>query len=127
MNNPGIWPCLRFTDAEAARRFLTEVFGLTETLTVRGDDGVSVVHGELRWPEGGGVMYSSASECATGPAPGEQYLCVVTDNPDAVHERAVAAGATVSQPPGDSGHGSRLTAIADPEGNIWTFDTYRGA
>ncbi|GAB3500047.1 VOC family protein [Amycolatopsis cihanbeyliensis] len=127
MNNPGIWPCLRFTDAEAARRFLTEVFGFTETLTVRGDDGVSIVHGELRWPEGGGVMYSSAAECENGPAPGEQYLCVVTGDPDAVHERAVAAGAQVPQPPGDSGHGSRLAAVADPEGNIWTFDTYRGA
>lgn len=48
MSNPNVWPCLNYADAEAARRFLTEVFGFTETLTVRGAGGRAIEHGERK-------------------------------------------------------------------------------
>ncbi|OZM70225.1 glyoxalase [Amycolatopsis antarctica] len=130
MNSPGVWPCLTYADADAARRFLTEVFGFAEALTVRGEDGTAIVHAELTWPEGGGLMYGSAGTPSGGvpePPAGGQWLYVVTADPDAVHERAVAAGATVVHAPYDTDYGSRNVGLADPEGNVWTFGTYRGA
>lgn len=50
---------------------------------------------------------------------------------DVVYERARDAGADVVQPPRDtefgSGVGSYTFTTRDPEGNLWTFGTYRGA
>jgi uncharacterized glyoxalase superfamily protein PhnB len=51
---------------------------------------------------------------------------VVTDAPDALHDRAVAAGAEVFQPLHDTDYGSREFSVRDPEGNRWSFGTYRG-
>lgn len=129
-NNPGVWPGLLYADAEAARTFLTEVFGFTETLTVRDDAAKTIVHAELKWPEGGGVMYGTRGGAHHDGLPqpaGISWLCVATDDPDAVYDRAVAAGAKVVQEPYDTDYGSHNVGIADPEGNIWTFGTYKGA
>jgi uncharacterized glyoxalase superfamily protein PhnB len=38
----------------------------------------------------------------------------------------VAAGAEVLQPLHDTDYGSRDFAVRDPEGNRWSFGTYRG-
>jgi uncharacterized glyoxalase superfamily protein PhnB len=51
---------------------------------------------------------------------------VVTDHPDEVHERAIAAGAELIRPLQDEDYGSRGFTVADPEGNLWSFGTYRG-
>jgi uncharacterized glyoxalase superfamily protein PhnB len=130
---PGVWPCLNFHDAEAARRFLTEVFGFTERLTVRDGSETTIVHAELRWPEGGGVIYGDKTSSGAlkkdvpEPVPGTQWLYIVTADPDAVHKRAVDAGARIVRGPEDTDYGSRNVTIADPEGNSWTFGTYAGA
>jgi uncharacterized glyoxalase superfamily protein PhnB len=51
---------------------------------------------------------------------------VVTDDPDALHARAVIAGAQITAAPHDTDYGSRDFAARDPEGNRWSFGTYRG-
>jgi len=125
-----VWPCVIYRDAEAARVFLTEVFGFTETLTVRDEkDSTRIVHAELKWPEGGGLMYGSGGNHHDypEPAPGTQWLCVYTADPKAVYERAVAAGAKIVTEPYDTDYGAHNVAIADLDGNIWTFGTYQGA
>ncbi|MEU6642277.1 VOC family protein [Saccharomonospora sp. NPDC046836] len=130
MNNPGVWPSLLYRDAETARRFLTEVFGFTEALVVRGEDDVTIAHAELIWPEGGGVMFGSRDKEGSVlplPAEGPQWLYVATDDPDAVYKRAVDAGAMIHHELRETDYGSRDVAVGDPEGNIWTFGTYRGA
>lgn len=129
-NTAGVWPCLLYDDAEEARAFLTDVFGFIEALTVRGADDNTIVHGELRWPEGGGVMFGSTRGDGHDAVPtpgGVQWLYVVTDDPDAVHRRAEDAGARIVMEPYDADYGSRNVAIADPRGNVWTFGTYRGS
>jgi uncharacterized glyoxalase superfamily protein PhnB len=89
-----------------------------------------VQHAELTWPEGGGVMLGSADRDGT---PFEQLptggcgVYVVTDRPQDVHHRAVTAGAEIVLPLRDRDHGGRDVTIRDPEGNLWTFGTYRGA
>jgi len=38
----------------------------------------------------------------------------------------VVSGATIFAAPEDTDYGSRSVAVLDPEGNAWTFGTYRG-
>jgi uncharacterized glyoxalase superfamily protein PhnB len=127
-DNQRVWPALRYENAKAAVAFLVEAFGFEEALVVPGDE--DVVHAELRWPEGGGVMLGSTSHTEGVhldlPAHGGSVY-VVTDHPDELFERATAAGAEVAQGLRDEDYGSRGFTVRDPEGNFWTFGTYRGA
>jgi len=43
---------------------------------------------------------------------------------DALHDRAVAAGAEIVRPLQDTDYGSREFSSRDPEGNHWSFGTY---
>jgi uncharacterized glyoxalase superfamily protein PhnB len=127
---PTVWPALRSTDARAAIRFLVEAFGFEERLVVSGEGDRDVVHAELRWPLGGGVMLGSTSHVDGVHAqmrPGVACCYVVTDEPDALFTRATAAGAEVVQGLKDEDYGSRGFTVRDPEGNSWSFGTYRGA
>jgi uncharacterized glyoxalase superfamily protein PhnB len=123
---PQVWPTFGATDARALIRFLVDVVGFEET-AVYGEGDV-VVHAELAWPLGGGVMLGSErAGAATVTAPGRFSAYVVVDEPDALHERVRAAGVEVTQELHDTDHGSREFGIRDPEGNHWYFGTYRGA
>jgi uncharacterized glyoxalase superfamily protein PhnB len=128
-----VWPCLNYRDADAAIRFLVDAFGFESTLVVPAHDGRAgvVEHAELRWPDGGGVMLGSAEPDGDNPfrqTPiGGASIYVVTDHPDALLDRATAAGATLVRGLQDEDYGSRGFSVRDPEGNIWSFGTYRGA
>ena len=127
---PTVWPAFRARDARGLIRFLVDAFGFEETVAW-GDQpdgsGEVVVHAQLSWPLGGGVMLGSVrDDGAWTPSPGTAACYVVTDQPDALFERAVAAGAEVLQPLHDTDYGSREFAVRDPEGNRWSFGTYRG-
>ena len=124
---PQVWPTLRARDAPALIRFLVDAFGF-EVTAQYGDD-TTVHHAELAWPAGGGIMLGSVREEADDRwslQPGTFGAYAVTDDPDALHARAVAAGAEVVDPPRDTDHGSREFVVRDPEGNRWSFGTYRG-
>jgi uncharacterized glyoxalase superfamily protein PhnB len=129
---PTVWPTLRARDARGLIRFLVEAFGFEEVVTYgeqTDGSGDVVVHAQLAWPLGGGVMLGSVREGADDAwpvPPGSTGCYVVTDDPDALHDRAVAAGAEVVQPLHDTDYGSRDFAVRDPEGNRWSFGTYRG-
>jgi uncharacterized glyoxalase superfamily protein PhnB len=129
---PTVWPTLRARDARGLIRFLVDAFGFEEVVTY-GDQpdgsGDTVVHAELAWPLGGGLMLGSVREGADEWAltPGTCGCYVVTDDPDALHDRAVAAGARITTPLHDTDYGSRDFAAQDPEGNRWSFGTYRGS
>jgi uncharacterized glyoxalase superfamily protein PhnB len=126
---PTVWPTLRARDARGLIRFLVEAFGFEEVVTY-GDQpdgsGDTVVHAELAWPLGGGVMLGSARDDDWALRPGTAGCYVVTDQPDALHDRAVAAGAEITTPLHDTDYGSRDFAARDPEGNRWSFGTYPG-
>ncbi|MET9401170.1 VOC family protein [Kitasatospora sp. NPDC002965] len=127
---PQVWPSLRAADARALIRHLVEAFGFEEVVAY--GEGDFVTHAELAWPEGGGVMLGSERPTPEGSAPwpggpGSFTAYVVTADPDAVHARAVAAGARITAAPADTDYGSRGFAAADPEGNHWHFGNYPGA
>ena len=125
-----VWPCLAYRDARAAITFLTEVYGFRETAVHAREDDPSVVeHAELRWPLGGGVMLGSAGkdDSAWGRRePGNDAVYVVCDDPDGLFRRAEDAGAEIVRGLVDEDYGSRGFSVRDPEGNLWSFGTYRG-
>lgn len=126
--SPQVWPTLRARDARALIRFLVDAFGFEETAVYA--DGDRVHHAELAWPPGGGVMLGSGPEPGASDdwpmQPGAFGAYVVTDEPDALFARATAAGATVVTGLEDTDYGSRGFMVRDPEGNRWSFGTYRG-
>jgi len=125
-----IWPTLLYDDAPAAIEFLTTGFGFTASIVVPNEADPSVIeHCQLHWPEGGGIMLGSANRPGnpfSQRATGAGAVYVVTAQPDAVHDRAIAAGAGAFAPLEDHDYGSRGFSVTDPEGNIWSFGTYSG-
>jgi len=122
---PQVWPTLSATDARALIDFLVEAFGFIE-VAVHGEGG-EIAHAELAWPLGGGIMLgSNRPDRVWALRPGTFGAYVVTDDPDGLHDRAVKAGATIVQGLTDTGYGSRDFIARDPEGNLWSFGTYRG-
>jgi uncharacterized glyoxalase superfamily protein PhnB len=132
MTNPpaAIWPVLSYRDARAAIAFLRDAFGFEERAAYARDDDPSIIeHAEMRWPLGGGVMFGTAGK-DDGPfgvrVPGNDSVYVVCDDPDALYERAIAAGAALVTGLQDEDYGSRGFTVRDPEGNLWSFGTYAG-
>jgi uncharacterized glyoxalase superfamily protein PhnB len=128
--HPQVWPTLRATDARRLIAFLVEAFGFVEVVVY--GDGDTVDHAQLAWPLGGGIMLGSAERPDGGDdqwplVPGSFGAYVVTDDPDALYTRAVAAGAEILTELHETEYGSRDFAARDPEGNRWSFGTYRGA
>ncbi|RZU33750.1 VOC family protein [Blastococcus saxobsidens] len=124
---PRVWPAFRCRDARTEIRFLVDVLGFEET-AVHGE-GDRVDHAQLDWPEGGGVMLGSVREDpddAWPAVPGTAACYVVTADPAAVRDRAVAAGAATVRELITTDYGSQEFSVRDPEGNLWSFGTYPG-
>lgn len=123
-----VWPTLSYDDAHAAIAFLTTAFGF-EPREVHTDpeDPANVVHAELSWPPGGAVMLGSAPRPDGWPdVRGRGSTYCVSGEVDPLFARAVAAGARVLREPRDEEYGGRDFVVLDPEGNMWSFGTYRG-
>lgn len=124
---PQVWHTVRARDARALIRFLVDVIGFEET-AVYGDGDV-VHHAQLSWPAGGGVMPGSVradgdDQWQVPPGTGGAY--VVADDIDAIFDRAKTADAQILAEPHRTEYGSYDLALRDPEGNRWSFGTYRG-
>ncbi|MFF3857625.1 VOC family protein [Streptomyces sp. NPDC002209] len=123
---PSICPTLRYRDAKAAVKLLTEAFGFSQVAVYEGEDG-SVMHAELAYgnglvmlgSKGTGSVFDKAME---GGGPAGVY--VVVDDVDAHHRRAAEHGVEILMEPTDQDYGSRDYMARDAEGNIWSFGTY---
>jgi uncharacterized glyoxalase superfamily protein PhnB len=116
-----IIPTFRYDDARAAIRFLCDAFGFEEHAVY--EEGGVVHHAELRL----GDAYIMLGERRSGNAdfPGQPTTTyVVVDDPDAHHDRAVAAGAEIVRAVADQDYPSREYAAKDTGGNVWSFGTY---
>ncbi|MFH8605923.1 VOC family protein [Streptomyces sp. NPDC018029] len=124
---PAIWPALQAEDALALIDFLVGTVGFLRTAVY--EDGGRVAHAQLDWPEGGGIMlgsYDPESAAAACGKPGTSGAYVVTDHVDALYARLTEAGVKITREIEDKPYGSREFGIEDPEGNRWSFGTYRG-
>jgi uncharacterized glyoxalase superfamily protein PhnB len=125
---PQVWPTLRARDARALIDFLAGAFGFEEVAAYPDGQG-GIAHAQLAWPAGGGVMLGSVRDDPDdvwAVPPGSFGCYVVTADPDAVHARAVAAGARIARALAGTDYGSREFIALDPEGNRWSFGTYQG-
>lgn len=118
---------LRYRDAPAALRFLADGLGFCAAGTYQApDDPQRVLHAQMDWPGGGGIMFGSA-ENDTEVGVAMAYLVVDTDaDVDRVHEQALAHGFTSEREPADMPYGGRGSTVRDPEGNAWSLGSYPG-
>lgn len=121
-----IHPTLRYDDPRGAIDFLVAALGFRELAAHKDGDG-TIVHAELAWEDRGerGVLALGARAAGDPFDTGRAVTYLTCDDPDALHERAVAAGAVVVMGLTDQDYGSREFAVADPEGNVWSLGTYR--
>ena len=119
-----LFPILIYKDAHGAIEFLERAFGF-ERHDVHGENG-TVQHAELRLGSEL-VMLSSAAggDSVFDQGVGRASLYVVIGDPNAHHARASAAGAELVRELRDEDYGSRGYTARDPEGNLWSFGTYR--
>lgn len=123
---PSVWPALQAHDAPALIDFLVGTVGFLRTAVYQ--DGDLVSHAQLDWPEGGGIMLGSHKPGSESWSlqPGTFGAYVVTEHVDDLHRRLKDAGVKIIREIEDQPYGSREFAIADPEGNKWSFGTYPG-
>ena len=125
MTAPRIYPTLRYDDAPKAIAFLVDAFGFVRHEVHEGDDG-TIDHAQLAY-DTGLVMLSSRRGDGDKFEAKRMALYVAVDDPDTHHAQAVAAGAEIIMELTDQPYGSREYAAVDPEGNAWSFGTYRPA
>jgi uncharacterized glyoxalase superfamily protein PhnB len=119
---PRVSPYLLYEDAEAAIRYLSESFGFELRHTQTG--GAGRLHAELLLGTDGLVMVGQAGEGFSSPrtlgTSSPSMVHVYVDDVDALHGRAVGAGAEVTGLEVSAANDRRFTA-EDPEGQIWVF------
>jgi uncharacterized glyoxalase superfamily protein PhnB len=118
-----IQPVLHYADLEKAIRFLTDTFGFREHAVHRNPDG-TVSYAELEF----GGCYVGVGRTSSEGSPfdlGPVAVYVALADPDAHYQHAVEAGAEIVMGLTDQEYGSREYAARDPEGNVWSFGTYR--
>lgn len=110
--------------------FLVEALGFERgAVSSSQTDANMVLHGELWWPRGGGIMYATSGKDDTPfgtRVPGNEAVCLASDHPDGPYGRRRKAGADVIHEVEDAAYGSRTFGILDREGNRWSVGTYTG-
>ena len=120
-----IFPVLKYDDARAAIDFLERAFGFERHAVYDGENG-GVAHAEIRLGDEY-VMLGSTGEGdhRFNQGAGRYSLYVVVEDPDAHHARAKDAGAAIERELTETDYGSREYTARDPEGNLWSFGSYR--
>jgi uncharacterized glyoxalase superfamily protein PhnB len=116
------YPALKYRDAAAAIDFLERAFGFARHVVVPGEGG-AVAHAELRLDDAYVMLGSAGAGLEWEPGHGSAYAAV--DDVDALYGRAREAGAAIERELADTEYGSREFTARDPEGNLWSFGTYR--
>ena len=119
-------PHLIVSDGLAALKFYREVFGAEQGYNMMAPDSQRLMHGELIL-DGHKIFISdeftaeAVGHCKTPQTLGGSSvrIMLMTDDADAVVERAVARGARVSMPVTDMFWGARYGQFVDPFGHIW--------
>jgi uncharacterized glyoxalase superfamily protein PhnB len=109
---PGtVIPEIAYVDVVAAARWLCNAFGFRERLRI-GSHRI-----QLRIGEGSMVVVELGPDGGTA----KSRTLVRIDDVDAHHARAVAAGATIINPPTTHPYGERQYSAIDVGGHRWTF------
>ena len=107
----GVLPFVHLAQARPYIDFLKTAFGAEELFVL--EHGGKVVHAAVQI--GDAVLEMGEAHAATMPS---QFLLYVQDC-DAWYARAIAAGATSTQPPADQPYHHRTAVVVDPLGQVW--------
>jgi len=111
---------LNVHDGRLALAFYKAAFGAKEIFVIDNDAGVvahlSIDGGEF-WMADAAPAYQNFSPDSLGGSTARMVLTV--DNPDAVFEQAIAAGAKPVQLVEDQPYGWRVGRVMDPFGHHW--------
>jgi len=116
-----IVPTLSVRNGKDAIAFYKNAFGAVEQMRVESPDGLVVAELTIETarffiadesPEHGHFSPQTAGGVTV-------RMGLFIENPDAVSDRAVKAGATLLYPVADQDYGYRLGAIKDPFGHVW--------
>jgi uncharacterized glyoxalase superfamily protein PhnB len=126
-----IFPALRYRDARAAIAWLERAFDAKPHAVYDADDG-TVAHAEVLVGDNILMLGNSRDDAYSVRSPQDTngvtagIYVVLADAAaiDALHERAKAAGATITSAPADTDYGSHDFSAKDCEGHPWTFGTY---
>jgi PhnB protein len=99
--------------------FLREAFGAVERGRVPNEDGI-IGHAEVWIGNRVLMMFDAKDDWPDTPA----FLWLYVDDCDAVHRRALKAGAAAVTPLTTNAWGDRGSRIRDPFGNIWWIQTH---
>ena len=114
-------------DAAAAIDFYTKAFGARETMRIPGPDG-RIGHADLAVGRGHVMLadeslqmgHRSARTLGGSPV----SLALYVEDADAVVDRAVSAGATVTRAIRNEFYGDRTATLTDPFGHVWHVMTH---
>jgi uncharacterized glyoxalase superfamily protein PhnB len=122
----GAFPIVPYSNPRAAINWLESAFGAVATAVYPPEPDQPLKHAEVKVGSGL-VMINDADRDDSSPfaLSGPVLLYVTVDDPDALHDRAAAAGAEIVMGLTDQDYGSREFAARDPHGNVWSFGTYR--
>ncbi len=123
-----VTPHLVIRNAAEAVEFYRRAFGAEEICCMRGQDGKSIMHAELKI--GDSIIFlcdefpqmGARGPQALGGTPVTIHLYV--PDVDAAYKRAVDAGAKAQMPPKDMFWGDRYGMLVDPFGHQWSLATH---
>lgn len=124
-----VTPYLTIRGASAAIQFYEQAFGARELMRMPAPDGRTLMHAEIKIGDSIVMLsdefpdYGALSPAHYGGTTVANLLYV--EDCDAVHDRAVAAGARTLQPPMDMFWGDRMATIVDPYGHKWSIGTHK--
>ena len=125
-----IIPTFRYHDAPAAIEFLCRAFGFEKHAVYEGEAG-TVAHAQLVLGDGmimlgsaGDGEFDALQKPADGGRPVSSSPYIVVSDPDALHTRAVEAGAEVVMALHDADYGGSHVSFRDPQGQLWNFGSY---
>jgi PhnB protein len=108
-----VTPRLFVNDAARLVDFLKHAFDASGTFRTDGPSEIRI--GDSI------VMVSEAGVREAMPA----FLYLYLEDTDGAYRRALEAGATVIEEPGDMFYGDRRATVRDPFGNIWQIATHK--
>jgi uncharacterized glyoxalase superfamily protein PhnB len=113
-------PYLLVKGAAAFLDFLKAAFGAVERGRVPNEDG-TLGHAEVWIGNRVLMMFDARPDWPDTRG----FFTLYVEDCDAVHHRAVAAGATEVTPLSDDPFGNRGSRICDPFGNLWWIQTHK--
>jgi len=120
-------PYLIVDGAAAAIDFYVRAFGAVEVMRMPAPNG-RIGHAEVRIGDSHLMLADEDPSMGyRGPKSGggnAVSLLLYAEDCDAVIERAVAAGATLTRPPADQFYGDRSGGVTDPFGHSWYVSTH---